>query len=710
MIHLKFLSINNVSKGLSKRKNQKIFFFSVIMLTLAGGFFASRIKFDFELEKLFPKGDPDLNFYQTLVSKNGYDNDFLLIYISPEYSFFEKEFLTSAADLIDSLKKLNGTKYVADPLSLPYLIKSPTGIITIPVIHPDRPAKYRSDSLRITNSDFHRQYFNKFESISIYLRHSHFDNPDKANDFYNKIKLLLEQSGLNYNISGKIPAENAFRELIKRDFFLYLFLSIVISILAMGVIYRKWSYVFLPLIVGVMSMILTFGTMAAFQIPISIMSVLLPPLLLFTASSDTIHLINASKTKGLMGGIRKVLKPTLLTSITTAIGFMSLVWISVEPVMEFGISASIGVVFAFLITYSIVPFILYKIKPEPKGTSSSFYYELQPLRRPLTFFFISVFVVAGFGISKMEIDAYLLDDLPDESEIKNSFQQMDEDFGGSKPWMLFLWSDSLWSDNQLDQLRVVKNYLKERFPIPVLNTPFSAYEYADPLTKSGKRKLEITRSLTRNTSDTSMVFTGFIPEWGSKLTMEKHARLERFLKKNLKNINWRITGTTYLIDKSHHYLSKNLFFGLLTAILTVSVCMGLFFRSVVWGWIALVPNLLTLTTLAGIIGYSGIPLQLSNAIIFSVAFGVVVDDTIHFITAYRDQNPSLSRTTRINNTIQLTGRSILYTSLIIMAGFSIFLLSSFGATYYLGLFMVISVFLALLVDLFFLPLILPGKK
>ena len=587
-------------------------------------------------------------------------------------------------------------------------------MISIPILHVDQPNKYDSDSIRIVESEFHKQYFGDFLYLPVYIKHRHFfTDPDQSARFYKSISTSLQDSGLDFNLTGKLPAEREFRELIKRDFLLYLVLSLGISVLILLLLYRRAIFIFLPVLVGIFSLVIVFSIMALLLFPISIMSVLLPPLLLFTSTSDTIHLLNAVRRFGLENGIKKVIKPTFLTSITTALGFLSLLWINVEPVRQFGTAAAVGVLVAFFLTYSIVPFILHRGSSKSSANQKTIHF-INPLRYKKRIGIIGslILLLSLFGTTQLEIDAYLLDDLPDRSAIKGSFQRMDETLGGSKPWLLLAWTDKgrIWDENKVKSLKKIEKFLVNKYGIERLITPLSAFEYSRTIYPDRQdRAIDLAKTLSRNFSDTSMIFSGFIPEIGSKATMERNNEFREFLDQSVevKNLHARITGTTYLIDKSHHLLSEKLIYGLITAVLTVSVFLGIFFRSWKWGLIALIPNLLTLIVIAGIIGLLGIPLQLSNAIIFSVAFGVVVDDTIHFIASYRQLERSKSRSERIVMTLNNTGSSILYTSVVIMSGFAIFLFSSFGATFYMGLFMVLAVLIALLVDLIFLPVILP---
>jgi hypothetical protein len=216
--------------------------------------------------------------------------------------------------------------------------------------------------------------------------------------------------------------------------------------------------------------------------------------------------------------------------------------------------------------------------------------------------------------------------------------------------------------------------------------------------------VRLAKRLSRQNDDSTYLYTGLFPEYGSKKTFEYIEQLEK-LDSESQYVSLQPTGTTYLIDKSHMLLSQKLISGLLFAFLLISILLSFYFKSTKWLLITLLPNILTLVSVAGIIGWLGIPLQLTNAIIFIVSFGIVVDDTIHFLASYF-KNRKSSRNNAVELTLQNTGKSIIYTSIILLAGFSIFTISSFGATFQFGLFLFISILIAVLVDIIFLPALL----
>jgi hypothetical protein len=203
--------------------------------------------------------------------------------------------------------------------------------------------------------------------------------------------------------------------------------------------------------------------------------------------------------------------------------------------------------------------------------------------------------------------------------------------------------------------------------------------------------------------------TGRMNDIGSKVSLEKNEAFYTFVAHHIDTsaINIRITGTSLLIDKSNQYLSRNMLEGLLIAFFVVAVITALLFYSIRMIVIVLIPNIIPLLMIAAFMGFAGITLKLSTAIIFTIAFGIAVDDTIHFISKLRLE---LSKGTpiifAIRRTYITTGKAIIITTLILVGGFISLLLSSFGGTFYMGVLVGLTLLLAVIIDLTLLPALL----
>jgi len=266
----------------------------------------------------------------------------------------------------------------------------------------------------------------------------------------------------------------------------------------------------------------------------------------------------------------------------------------------------------------------------------------------------------------------------------------------------------------------VSTYLKDSFALAEIRSPseillYASYIHYEKLEIPNKRNKAYTlaQQILRQQNfrliaedQKSLRITGLIPEIGSKATVEKNEQLLRYFRANINTdlIGFRLTGTNYLIDKSNELLAGYMLKSLLLAIGLVAIIMAIYFRSIKTAFVSLVPNLIPLIMVGNIIYLADIPIQFSTSIIFALTFGIVVDDTIHFLSAYQQTKGSLNE--RVSKTLQTAGAGIFNTSIILISGFALMMLSSFGATFYLGLFLSTSLIFALITDLILLPILI----
>lgn len=703
------------------------------------------LTFDFEFEKFFPKNHPESQLYKAHVAQFGYDNDFLHIILENEPSVFDSGFLQRAVDFEYSLQKITDVEQAYSPLSLKHVVKSPTGLVIFPLIHIDDPQKLQSDSLRIVNNEFYRSAFSPDgKALSIYLHHAHFDDPVRSEALLSSIEKNAQQFGLeNLRLVGKLSAAGVFIRYIQKDFGLFLIGSLILSFLLLQLIFRNFKSALLPFLISLMSIIWMFGFMSSLGIKINLLSSLIPPILFFVSMSDAVHLMNAlrktsypEKRLHLIEALKIVWIPTLLTSITTAIGFLSLIWINTEPVLNLGLFAAIGILFAFVITFTfgllIAAHTQFSSQHPFIKVPMSFIQSLFKNQKKYLIGAILILSTLIPGIFQLQINSFLLDDLPSDSQVRKDFEFTDLNLGGSKPYEVRVevadTSLSIWDKKVMDQIVLIEDYLLESYPVVKVQSPATIIKYLTMVNTGGlnehyaypeslndynatlrlKNRIDPKRMDKLVTEKGKVArLIGFIPEYGSTETARRNERLLHFLNQHIDSslIKFNITGTTYLIDKSHEMLSKNLMYGLLTAIGIIGIVLGLYFKSWKLVIISLIPNLIPLLIVAGIIGWLGISLKMTTSIIFAIAFGIAVDDTIHMMSSYI-QDTEEDPIKRMESTFKHAGSAVAITSLIMCAGFCLFIFSSFGATYYLGLFITVSLLAALAVDLTVLPILL----
>ncbi|SNS68887.1 hypothetical protein SAMN05421640_0860 [Ekhidna lutea] len=719
----------------------------LVVITAVLGWHLQYLAFDFEFEKFFPNNHPDSRAYQKHVEQFGYDNDYLHIIIENDGGIFNESYLANAAKFEKSLNNIPDVKNVYSPLSLQHVIKSPTGLVIFPLMHTDSPSEYqmKQDSLRIFGNPFYKAAFSSNrDALSIYLNHAHFNDQKRSERLLDAIRLKAQIYEIpKIRLVGKLSAAGVFISYIQNDFGKFLIGSLILSFALLLLIFRNFKSALLPFLISLLSIVWLFGLVGMVGVKINLLSSLLPPILFFVSMSDAVHLMNAlkkteanQKADKLKQALSIVWIPTLLTSVTTAIGFLSLIWITTEPVQILGVLAAVGILFAFIVTFT---FGLLVASVTSYSTEKSLI-EIPRSWLPILIsnkgkISISVIILAAIlipGISQLKINSFLLDDLPKDSQVRRDFEYADEQLGGSKPYEVRVevadTSLTIWNKQVMDEIVKIEDYLLNQYPIAKVQSPATIIKYLNMVQNGGlnenfqyptqqnqyKRNIRLKNRIDPKRLDKLVTedgkvarLIGFFPELGSHETDLRNKKLLSYLDDTINKdlINYRITGTTFLIDKSHELLSINLLKGLVTAVGIIGLILGLYFRSWKLMIISLIPNLIPLILIAGILGWLGISLKMTTAIIFTIAFGIAVDDTIHMMSYYlknKEGDPHL----RMENTFKHAGSAMLITTIIMIAGFALYLFSNFGATFYLGLFVCLSLLIALLIDLTILPLLL----
>ncbi|RED95577.1 efflux RND transporter permease subunit [Marinoscillum furvescens] len=650
----------------------------------------------------------------------------------------------AADSLTKTIAKLKGTKSVLSPTTMQHLIKGPMGLTAFPLIHINDPEKLPADSARIFSHPLYRMFFGENgQSMLLQVQHNHFTTPEAAAQYLEQVNALLQTTDLRYRLIGKLTAQNEFITYIQKDFSLFLIAALAISFCLLLWIFRSLKSALLPYLISLTTLLWLLGLMAGLGFSLTILGSLIPPIILFVSSSDAIHLLHSYRKAPAQGhigklqqGAQKVFIPTFLTSITTATGFFSLFTINTVPVQELGLFAGIGVLLAFVVTFLFGPLIISGDQKKQQTHSPKMTFLALLTLRHQRAISVGAFVciaVAAWGISELKTDAYLLGDLPAESPTRIDFDYVDQTFGGSKPWELAIWpadsTQTLWEQSVAAELAKIATYLHEIYGMEQLWSPVSLLKYGHqinlgglphhfrlPETKTDHRQaVQNARRLLNKKQSPALItadgsygrFAGFIPEYGSRETIQRNNELLQYLQRQVDTsvLRYQLTGTTHLIDKSHQLLATHLLQGLAIGIGIIGLILGMYFRSVKIALLSLLPNALPLIIVAGYMGITGITLQLTTSIIFAIAFGIAVDDTIHFVAVYQ-RAPVKHPVWRLVYTYKTAGTALILTTLVVVTGFSLFITSSFGATHFLGLFLSISLLVALLTDLTLLPLLL----
>lgn len=721
-------------------------------LSLFLGWQLSYLKFDYEFENFFPIDDPELEYYKEFSEKFGNDNDYLLIGIENSKGVFRPDFLGKVDQLSKVLNDLPESNQVLSVTNSKKIVSTPLGLVDIPRIHLDDQSRLKQDSIHLFEDPYFKQTFFSRDKhgLRLILFHDRIYDTKRSDQFVVTIDSLVNGFKFDHtHIAGKAKAQYTYVNMVKKDFTRFLIVSAIIILVLLIIFVRKPILIFSTFAISVLSILCTLGFMCLMGKKVDLLSSLIPTILIVVSMSNIIHLFSIVKSK--LGGegkvflklkeaIREIGFATFLTSTTTALGFLTLVFIKVMPILELGLYAAAGIFLTFILTYLIFPSVVvlsntsfrYKYTPDMNNPwMAKIFLMMTKNRRTILMAFGLACMLLIYGTTKLEINAFLIDDLPDNTPMKEDFIYFDEQYGGARPWVLSVWAKDqpIYSEEVLTEINKIEQIAKQTIPLNGIISPASYVKFANQSNHNGStdyfklpdNKRDWVRSLSfirkqhpeerfiKVTEGSEARISGFTPDIGSKLSNANNDKLMALLSEKVDTdlVGFSITGTSHLIDKSHGLLSQKLIKGLIGAMLLVGAIAGMLFCSWRMTLITLIPNIFPILATAAIMGYFGIPLKLSTSIIFAISFGIVVDDTIHFLSKFRhEKRQGLGNLYAMKRTILTTGKPIIITTIILTLGFIVFCFSSFGVTFHIGLFVSISFIIALLADLLLLPVLI----
>ena len=714
-------------------------------------------QFNYDFEQFFPQDDPDLDFYEEFSRVFENDNDYLLIAIqNPDGELADPVFLDQILDIQHEIQQFEKVDTVISILNLEKPIVGLFGWRKVKVL--DWRDSVQSQSLTENLDKYRSTLISKDgKGLLLWIKNKQKIQKEEGDFLYLIIKGVFERKGITpVAVAGKIQAQGDFVNLMQKEFGLFMGFSILLMIGMLALIYRSWCGVVVPILVLVIGLAWAFGLILLSGKALDVMSVMQPTIFLIVGLSAIIHFIT-HLTKIMNTGVQKnagieevflgLWKPVLLTVLTTSFGFFSLYFTSIPALQEFGLTTGIGVLVMFISVILITPGLLYlvPVKVRNGGSESS---ENSILRALLSFIFhqrkwvlasfVGLTLIAVGLASQLQINGYLLDNLPQDHPIQKDFVYFDEQFGGSNPLELSISvgpeAKSLLDLEVLKEIEKVENQVSSLFgggqiisPLTLIKTLNQAQNqgderafivptagqfqrmkrYLDP----AQRQIDL-KVITEDGLDGRI--SARAADLGSLEMGKRRAILDKFaeneINPGLLKVRW--TGTAYLIDRGHQSVSYQMAKGLGVAFFLVGMIAGFLFRSWRISLIMLIPNIIPLVWMLGLMYLLGIDFKLTTAILFTVAFGIAVADTIHFMTRLRlELNTGKNLLYAIKRTFLETGKAIILTSVILVFGFGLLIFSQFGVTHFTGLLISSSLIFALLSDLILLPLLLlPLRK
>ena len=343
----------------------------ILIFTLANGFFLSQLQIDFQIEQLFPKGDDDLLFYQNQLKSFHSDEEYLLIGIENISSIYNHSFLSKLAHCTDSLNRHPFIQSASSITSAEQLIINPfLQPSSKPFLRWNDPKCYPKDSLFINRyPDVKEKFISPDnQAICMYVRLKDSLSDRQGQELLYFLRNTLDFYAFDrYHFSGKIDTQQTYLEAIQSELMILSLLSLGFIVLILYLTFRTFWGVIIPLFITVLAVCWTLGTLTACGGSINIMTAIIPPIIMVVALSDVIHLmarfheqlqLTIDRKLAIQIALRDIGIAILLTSITTAIGFLSLTYADIQPFIEFGLFTAVGVIYAWILTITLLPVLL----------------------------------------------------------------------------------------------------------------------------------------------------------------------------------------------------------------------------------------------------------------------------------------------------------------------------------------------------------------
>ena len=743
-------------------------------ITIFFGYFAHKAEISYESPKLLPDHDTTAIEYKAFKKRFGQDGSVMVIAIDND-GLYQLERFNQWYDLGNALKEVKGVKNVASVARLNNVIKNDSLSIFEwkPIVKHRPKTQEEVDSLKkiIVNLPFYKDMIYNDSAHSTVMAIT-FEgkqlNTKNRLEIVDSIKKQVDKfvalSHLQVHYSGMPYVRTAVARKIQDEMTLFVMLALIVTGLILFLFFKSVLPVVFSLAVSFVGVIWSFGFLVLFGYQISVLTVLIPPLLIVIGVPNCIMLLNkyhrefsqhGNQMQALSRSIEKVGVSLFLANVTTAIGFAVFCSTDSKLLFEFGLISSISVIFTYVISMMMVP-IVFSYLPSPsikhtkhlegKATTkvlSKVDFIVHHHRPTIYITVIIIVLISIFGITKILPLGYVVDDLPAKDPILVDLKYFEKDYHGVLPFEISIDAkkpNGVFADGgrtlyKIDKLQ--KLFLKypdfSRALSVVEGIKFMNQSYNEGKPKAyrlpGAMELQQLNDFAGNSLkgkgneleafiDSSKQYTRIsiqMKDLGSirmkglvdtlKPRIDSIFNFDYETNKMLANYKVVITGNSLMFLKGNAFLVENLLESVLLAIILIAIVMFTLFMSPRMVLISVIPSLVPLVITAGLMGFFNIHLKPSTILIFSIAFGISSDGTMYFLTKYRQElknhQGSISKT--VSLAIRETGVSMIYTAIILFCGFGIFSASSFGGTQALGILISVTLLLAYCSNLVLLP-------
>jgi uncharacterized protein len=749
-------------------RNRFLIIGGIVLVTL---FFCTQwkhMRFTFTEANLLPSTHPENIQYDTFVETFGEEGNLMVIALKEE-QFFEPQTFEKWIALNDKIESYPEVEFTLSTNNVQELVKDEDlksfvlkSVFDVADYKPSEIEKFKQKLL--LELPFYKNilYDSDGQTIrsAIYMDKKIVNTVQRKDFIFNTFIPLItafeKETGLDVKISGMPYIRTLNAQNIVDEIGVFVISAMLLTSLIFFLFFRSFRATFISMFVVLIGVMWAFGILGWLRYEITILTALIPPLIIVIGVPNCIFLINkyqqevakhGNKAKSLQRVIMKIGNATLMTNLTTASGFATFILTDSKVLKEFGIVASINIIAIFLLSLLIIPVVYsFMSRPSKKHLKhlKSHYLKtfVKWMENKVRFKRINVYVISLIGlimgiigIYQINISGSIIEDMPKKSEFFKDILFFDDEFNGIVPVEIIVDTRRKGGATRLSTLKRIdklEQYINE---IPEMSQPISSVSgvkfikqayyngnpnyYKLPTSQENSfiarylKNVKGSSGLMQNYIDSTAQFNR-VTTFMKDIPTERIEEIEEDLVKEIDKIfpsdryQVKLTGKTLLYLKGTHYLIRNLIISLSLAILLIALFMAYMFRSFKMIVISLIPNLLPLIITAGVMGFSGIPLKPSTILVFSIAFGISVDDTIHFLAKYRQE--LIANKWKIKTAVYValreTAVSMFYTSIVLFFGFAVFMSSNFGGTVALGGLVSVTLLFAMLANLILLPSLL----
>jgi predicted RND superfamily exporter protein len=743
----------------------------LILIILAGitifmAFQAKNVKETYRFGGLLPKDDSTYLEYDKFLTEFGEDGNAMVIGTQGK-QIYELNNFAAWYRLGEEIKKIEGVDSVFSIAHCYDLIKNEKEErFELRLISPNEPttqAEVDSVKSNLSRLPFYKDllYNDSTDAtlMMIFVNGEKF-NSEARGDVMIRILELTDAYSENYMdlaYSGLPYIRTYIAKQVKSELAKFIFLAALVTALILFLFFRSVRVVFFCLLVVGVGVIWSVGTIALLDFKLTSLSGLIPPLIIVIGIPNCVFLLNkyhseyknhGNRIKALVRVISKIGNATFLTNFTTALGFATFIFTQSDVLRQFGIVASLNIFGIFLLSILMIP-IIFSYLPEPKTRHlkhlqkrwldtvvSSLVTWVTGRRRSVYIIAATVVVIAVYGVTLIQTTGNIVDDLPEGDTVIEDLHFFETNFNGVMPFEVLVDTKRKGQAVKDKNLKRIEELQELIHTYPEFSKSVSMVDAVKFAKQSFYNGSPEKYSLIRGTEKAFIspylmhqeegsggiggIFTDSTKQVGrisaqmADIGTERMEEIIKEMKPRIDSIfpvedyHITLTGTSIVFLKGTRYLVSNLMTSLILAILVIATIMYILFGSVRMVVISLLPNMVPLLCTAGLMGFAGVPIKPSTILVFSIAFGISVDDTIHFLAKYRQELDARAGRMKeaVIRAVKETGVSMIYTSIVLFFGFSIFTSSKFGGSQAIGILASFTLLVAMLSNLVLLPSLL----